>query len=521
MFLQGKPTGFEEYNADGPLTVEESKQDNDLYNLDFPFVVRIMTAIQRFEARRKMTSEQRDIFYKYLAYGGIDVGPNMFQGLSASERKQMEREDLITALAQTSISDDKWNIGSEDSIWVVDFKGVMQGFLSRRALELWEMQTFESVKTITNVFSNFMSYLLLHEVCPEYASDILSTRTFLDKVATLELWNTRQAERWLPGDFNIACSTLFGGFYAQNYDGHTNWSHPEDTNVPDHVFVGMTDEEARNVAKFAIAAAASEEQALSWVRHANANTVKIEWKQEGAFEITKVFPVTLETKQFYKTESPGFRPVGRILARKWENPDAKDEDLTEAEKQAQEYEKKAALGSTAMTKFDPESNYDYEFFLEAQVLQYCYPGMKIEATIYKLNCGIMFFDTFVKAYCSFDTFLPNYLMLDYTKPRAVGVKAEEEAAKKAEEDWQAEKVQEAEGTEDWSDEAGEQDMGPEETDKIEGTVVEGQKDDDDDQEEDPTRAKREQEKNLEAKHVGFEADSHVTAEQLSSLNGNT
>ena len=401
-----------------------------------------MTAIHRYETRRKMSSEQRDVFYKYMAFGGIDVGPNMFQGLSPADRKEMDKDDIINALAQTSISEDKHHIGEEGSIWVIDFKGVMEGFISRRVPHFWDLPTYESVKLITNVLSNFMSYLLHHNVCPEYTSDVLATRSLLERDAPRELWNVKQAQRWMPGDFNIACSTLFGGFYAKNYDGLTDWAHEKDEGRPENIFVGMTDEEARNVAKFAIAAAASESQCYTWVEYANENIVDVEWTEEGgAFEITKIFPVTLETKQFYKKESPGYRPVGRVLARKWHNPAARDEDLTDAEKEAiasQQKQNNNNATTSELTVYNPERDYDYEFFLEAQVLQYCFPGMKVEATIYKLNCGIMFFDTVGRAYCSFDRFLPNELMLDYTKPRAIGVKAEEEAEERRRVEWEEE-----------------------------------------------------------------------------------
>ncbi|KKY26275.1 hypothetical protein UCRPC4_g01550 [Phaeomoniella chlamydospora] len=412
----GKPTGFEEYHADGPLTVDEVQRDNELYER------RIMTAIQHYEARRKMSNEQRDIFLKYLAFGGIEIGPSMFQGLDPADRKGYDKEDLVAVLAQTSISDDKFNIGNEDSIWAIDFEGVMKSFLSRRLPIIWDLATLDSVKLVTNVFSNFMSYLLFHDVCPEYSSDILSTRRFLDDVATIEIWNCRQAERWMPGDFNIACSTLFGGFYAKTYDPRLNWQNEVDLAPGQSLFVGMTDTEARDVMKYGIAAAASEKQMYKFVSLANTDKLKIVWTEEGAFEIVQTFPVSPETQKYYKSNSPGFRPVGRALAKKWRNPDALEEDLTPAERIAADYQ--ASMAEIDVNAGDNKTP-EYEFFFEAQVLQYCFPGMKVEATICQLNCDIMFVDRIGRIFPSFDNYLPNELMLGYVKPRAVGVKAEE------------------------------------------------------------------------------------------------
>ena len=77
-----------------------------------------------------MTSEMRDIFYKYLAYGGIDVGPNMFQGRRSKEELEgMDKDEIRLLMAQTSISNDKGNMGKDPTKWAVDFEGTMKGFL--------------------------------------------------------------------------------------------------------------------------------------------------------------------------------------------------------------------------------------------------------------------------------------------------------------------------------------------------------------------------------------------------------
>jgi hypothetical protein len=53
------------------------------------------------------------------------------------------------------------------------------------------------------------------------------------------------------------------------------------------------------------------------------------------------------------------------------------------------------------------------------VLQHPFVGMKIEATIHKLNCGIWFFDEVLRAFRSFNTYLCNELMVGRKEPRAV------------------------------------------------------------------------------------------------------
>ena len=128
---QNAPTGFEEYAAEGPITPEQHAEEQLLYDPRFKFTNRIEKAIHRFEKRRKMSPEMRDVFYKYLAYGGIDVGPNMFQGAhSKQELEGIEKDDLKDILAQAHITDPTDNeIGKDPEKWVVDFEGCMNGFL--------------------------------------------------------------------------------------------------------------------------------------------------------------------------------------------------------------------------------------------------------------------------------------------------------------------------------------------------------------------------------------------------------
>lgn len=127
--MQNKPTGFEDYFADAPLTPTQVLEEGELYSSDQPFNARILTAIQRYGARRKLDSERRDVFYKWLVYGGIRVGPNMFQGSSVRDREVLDKDQIVSSLAQTSLNADKDDLNSPDAKYVVDFEGVMRGFL--------------------------------------------------------------------------------------------------------------------------------------------------------------------------------------------------------------------------------------------------------------------------------------------------------------------------------------------------------------------------------------------------------
>jgi Argonaute siRNA chaperone (ARC) complex subunit Arb1 len=373
---------------------------------------RIITAIHRYERRRRMVPTTRDIFYKYLAYGGLDVTPNMFQGISERDAESMDKENLTHALAQTSLSHQFRDIGKETSQWVVDFEGVMKGFLSRRVPFFYALDTKADVEEVTGLLSNFMNYLLYHDVCPEYRGPILAAKQCCVN-ATRELWSTLQAQKWLPGDFNIACSTLFGGAYSKRYDGQTSWTEDEGG------FVGQTDDQARQIVKFGVACAGSEEQYQLWYKKAMANEIKVtQVRKVVGLEITHITPPDDETRDFYKQKTKDFRPVGKLYTKGWKNPSAPPDDLTPEEQLLRkETPSKIQLVTETTNQVREAEEGEYEFFVEEAVLQHLFVGMKFEATVRTLNCGICFIDEVFNAYLSFDTFLPNDRLYGYKKGR--------------------------------------------------------------------------------------------------------
>ncbi|RMZ75243.1 hypothetical protein DV738_g5575, partial [Chaetothyriales sp. CBS 135597] len=401
--------GFEEFHADGPLRPEEAAEDQELYSSNFPFINRILAAVRRFERTRKLSSERRDVFYKYLAYGGIDVGPQMFQsvqGFDKGTRETMTKSEMAEAMSQLSVAaDDKYDTNSPDALYTVDFEGCMKAFLSRRAPEIWGFETEDSVGLVTTTLERFLDYLLQHNVCPEYEKQVLATRN-LCRRARPEIWDLAEASLWLPGSFNIACSTLFDGQYAKNYDGESDWT-PGGSGL---TFVGMKRDTAEAVLKFGIAGAAPEHVYQAFQAHDQADRFEdrvqvVETRSGAGFEITELVPPTKQCIQMYKKHSKDFVPVGRLHARRWKNPDLAPDDLTDEEKKALE-------GNAAAQQ--PKD--DHLFLLESVILNKLRPGFKIEATVSKLNCGIWFFDEVTNIYPSFDTWIPNDMMDDWKKP---------------------------------------------------------------------------------------------------------
>jgi Argonaute siRNA chaperone (ARC) complex subunit Arb1 len=252
----------------------------------------------------------------------------------------------------------------------------------------------------TATIKNFLNYLLYHDVCPEYKENINAARISCD-IAAKELWKNQQFIATGPGDFNKACSTLFGGYFD---DLHIEDDRCEDGKEPS---VQMANNVARKVVRFAIAGAGSDEQAtrfLSFVMNNNElNAAKIE--DIDGFEITDIVLPDDELREFYRTEAADLNVVGKLFGKSYRDPAKPEVDMSPSER------KEWDDGETP--------SYEFEFFLEESLLQLCYPGMKILTSVWELNCGLYFFDEVFTTYCSIYTVLPNDVMLGWKNPRTI------------------------------------------------------------------------------------------------------
>lgn len=328
---------------------------------------RLLTAIQRFERTRKLTPERRDVFYKWLHYGGIVIAPNV--GTGGQDLEEMDKDQIAAALSQVRIPDelkeDLETATSDEPKYAIDFLGCMQSFLSRAAPGIFAFDSKQLVEQVTTTCERFMDYLLQHDVFPECQEEILATRNFC-REAGLEMWSCAEAQRWLPGDFNIACSTLFGGSYSGSFGAGGEWNN--DTNDGSAVFVGLSTEEATEILGFGIAGAASEDVYESYLKLNEEEGLEVVQVIEGrGFEITDLENPTADCKDLYKNNSTKYRPVGRVTARAWQNPNAPPEDLTQEEKE------RAKNGKGSADQ--------YVFFIEGIILQHLSVGQKIMATV--------------------------------------------------------------------------------------------------------------------------------------------
>lgn len=390
------PTGFEEYYVDAPVTPAEFDEEKGLYDESRPFTERIEIAIQRYVARRNFDSVRKDLFDKYLAYGGIESGPKQFSGgLSATEMSNMNAAEIAAMKARHFVAADKIDDG--ESNFVVDFEACVAAFLSSRLPIHYDLTSHAQIKSHTTIIFNFLNYLLHHDVCPEYGSQVYTARN-LCSLAEKELWQIVQAQALLPGHFNTACSEIFGGIFRGLYTtGEEEWAQGSDVNK------GMSLEMARKVFKVALASNARSDIFEKYEKQSKEKTIGVSSITDVGLEVTELMPATQHVLNIYSHDlAKDLKPVGIMKAKTWYSPAAEDEDLTEEEEAA-------AAANDREVK-------EYEFWVEDHVLEKCFVGMKFETTVTELSFGVSYFDALFGVLCSFYNILPNELMYGWREP---------------------------------------------------------------------------------------------------------
>ncbi|RHZ46725.1 uncharacterized protein CDV56_102128 [Aspergillus thermomutatus] len=435
---KNKPTGFEEYYVDAPITPEEYAEGREIYDVyvidatlgdesadkqitlssSRPIIHRMEDAILRFQKKRRIECDRREIFLKYLQYGGVDISPKMFTGTDQRDLKEMDSEQILLARAQTSIAQEQSNL-------LIDFDAVVKGYLTSYFPYYFNPETEDMVKLATVTIWNFLTYILHHDVVPECKANIEEARKSCD-IASKELWKNQQFTAKGPGDFNTACSTLFGGVFFDLYVEDDQWNNSKDDTVC------MTNEIARKVVKFALAGAGTDRQAVRFQELANEDALRAMRVEDiDGFEVTAIIFPDDETKEFYKVHALDLHPVGRMRAKAYRDPGKPDIDLSPEERLEWEESGAPAL--------------EFDFFLEESLLKLCYPGMKVITSVWELNCGFHYFDEVFTAYCSNYTVLANDLMIGWKKPKDLRMGDDREADETDDEEGKCSKEKETEG----------------------------------------------------------------------------
>ncbi|KAI0431032.1 Argonaute siRNA chaperone complex subunit Arb1-domain-containing protein [Xylaria sp. FL1042] len=383
-------TGFEEYYADTPMTPREALEKKKLYDPLRPFPERIEECIQRFRARRRLDSQRTAMFNKYLFLGGIDSSQRQFTGM-ADDRDGMAEADSELIRTMTAIDfigghGNRFYNASTTENWEVDFEAVVKGYLSRTIID-WYMYDRAAIQIAADLIKNFLNYVLMHDVCPEYASSIIAARHICD-IAPIELHYIHELTLELPGGFNRAARSLFCNEQIKDPDeggnsealvqfNHTTlvWSLSEKSNQIKQKILETTDLTTMKV--ISTMDKTYEILGIERPRHK---------------DIKMVHEKLVEQKVSSELKPAGFiRVIPAVIAHGWGNMPRPDEvDFSSAEEE--------------------------EFVLEDELLAKLEVGMKMKMTVCELNIGLRFIKEVHDLRVSFDTFLPQYLMTNWKDP---------------------------------------------------------------------------------------------------------
>jgi hypothetical protein len=317
--------------------------------------------------------------------GGLDKAT--LEESTADEIRAIKATDYISTGSGSKKYYDP--LADEDG-WVVDFTGVAKGFFSYRVPTQFSIDKEEDVKLYCSVVRNFLNYVLAHGVCPEYTLDVMAAREVCN-LAENELFAVKKLGYILPGDFNVAASTLYGGRYENYHISAQTWD--ARTNEPDTLVSlgGMTVSDAERVFKTAIA---FEGDNIMFDK-VMAEDVKIIRTENRYFEVLRVHRATEDSVKQYASvknvagEAGSIKALGVMVVKAWEGPGFQDDDLAEGEA-------KVALDAG-----------EERFWIEDSTLELVFTGLKMDVVVHELDIGIKFIDSIEGLYCSFFTYLPN------------------------------------------------------------------------------------------------------------------
>ncbi|KAI0161047.1 Argonaute complex, subunit Arb1 [Hypoxylon sp. FL1284] len=408
-----KVTGFEEYYAEPPMTpADAAEEKTQIYNPTRPFADRIEECVQRYRARRRMDSERTLLFNKYMWLGGIDTGPRQFtgfagdraalEGADADEIRQMTATDFVGGSGKRFYDP----MDPEREHWIVDFEGIVKGFLSRTIPGLY-MYDEPAIRKAAELVKNFLNYVLFHDVCPEYTTDVMAARNICD-TAPVKLRTVHELHSELPGNFSRSASQLFYDREVDRIDENEN------VNFDKLLMFRLT---------VIFSALVSDEVKKQFVKEEDPTNISVVDTKEETYEVVDV------TRPHHKH----VEAVEEQLKKNGYGGKAKPAGILKLKKSIIDfgYDNIPRPDEVDMSNAKVE-----EYLLEDELLSKLEKGMKIRAVVCKLSIGLRFIKEIKDVRVSFDLFLPQMLM-EYWKdpvpntrpaPSATNPNAEEDAA---------------------------------------------------------------------------------------------
>jgi len=212
--------------------------------------------------------------------------------------------------------------------------------------------------------------VVYHNVCPEYSDDVKEALKLCD-LAEKELVLCAYVSNLLPGAWNTACSTLYGGAYAGMCDPEATWD-----DVPRPIMAGLDPDIAKKLVVVGLSRLGTPEQISRGL-----DRKVTSFKHFLSLEVLEVVmpdpsPVLPENADTSLPENKYFRnlqALGYINATAWTPHEPFEDDPPEIE--------------------DHLRGLEIIIWLEKICLQYCFPGMHIEAKVHRFDDGVIFIDS--------------------------------------------------------------------------------------------------------------------------------
>ncbi|KAK6335450.1 hypothetical protein TWF696_002226 [Orbilia brochopaga] len=362
------PTGFETNFTEAPLTPDEFSKDKELYDLNKGVAERIEVAVQRYKAKRKFNDIRHRLLEAYLFLGGINTGAKMFGGVDNKFVKDHDAEDIARYKATDYVpdkmhrirlqeQDDELDGDDEDEEYAIDFNYIVRAFLTDRIPFAFGLKKPEDIEMSVNLIRNFLNFILYHNVCPEFTDNIkLAIKTC--ELAGDELPICAVLSDKLPGSFNKACSTLFGGYWSLIIP--QPWA-PGEEKENSNLEPGLTREEAQKIY----------ESLVHELPHVDA-TVPL----DKVTEIAKEW-AALEVTGTWLPEPGSPLKLGKIICKPWTQEDTKP----------------------IVSRWDNVEG-GVSLWCEKTVAQYAYVGMHLCCAVHELTNGLVYFDEISGVMCS-------------------------------------------------------------------------------------------------------------------------
>ena len=229
----------------------------------------------------------------------------------------------------------------------------------------------------------------------------MAARVICD-VAEMELNAILRLRGKFPGPFNTSASTFYGHLSQGLEEDGPGTDSSSDVPITHAEKQRLRIAAAERIVKTGVAFEGTADM-FKAVDEGNVNIIKIKVRYVEIVKMDRAAVSTVDKYSILKNhlDVPGtLKALGKIHVKHWDGPDVFAEDMTDDE---EEHPAPSA---------DP---FIETFWLEDNILQHCFLGMKLGVEVTELDIGIKVIEGVLGLFCSFYTVLPNEKVIENWK----------------------------------------------------------------------------------------------------------